>query len=102
MNARSDAASFVAYSACPRQYGKVKPSGVNAKALAALAKVVVDTRKRVGMTQEEVAFDAGVSVRHLQSLESGQLNPSYLVLLAVSRALKVPVSRLLSAAEGFR
>jgi len=51
------------------------------------------------MTQEDVAFEAGVSVRHYQSLEGGDLNPSYLVLLAVSRALNVSPARLISAAE---
>ena len=78
----------------------MKPSP--AKALSALAKAVVDARRRAGMTQEDVAFEAGISVRHYQSLESGDLNPSYLVLLAVSGALDVSLSRLMSAAEGFR
>ncbi len=87
------------YSACPRQYGEVKPSSANAKALKALAEAVASARKRAGMTQEDVAFEAGISVRHFQALESGALNPSYLVLVAVSRALKVSISRLLSAVE---
>jgi transcriptional regulator with XRE-family HTH domain len=52
------------------------------------------------MTQEDVAFEAGISVRHYQSLESGDLNPSYLVLLSVSRALRVPLSRLIGTVDG--
>jgi transcriptional regulator with XRE-family HTH domain len=71
----------------------------NAKALANLAKAIADARRRAGMTQEDVAFEAGISVRHYQSLESGELNPSYLILLAVSRAVKASLPRLLSAAE---
>jgi transcriptional regulator with XRE-family HTH domain len=51
------------------------------------------------MTQEDVAFEAGISVRHYQSLESGRLNPSYLVVLAVSYALRISASRLVAAAE---
>jgi transcriptional regulator with XRE-family HTH domain len=92
----------VVYSAYPRHYGEVKPSKGDARHLTALAKAVADARRRAGMTQEDVAFDAGVSVRHFQSLESGEVNPSYLVLLSVSRALKVSLSRLLSAADEAR
>ena len=43
------------------------------------------------MTQEDVAFETGISVRHFQSLESGELNPSYVILRAVCSALKVPL-----------
>jgi transcriptional regulator with XRE-family HTH domain len=77
----------------------VKPSTGNAKALANLAKAIVDARRRAGLTQEDVAFEAGISVRHYQSLESADLNPSYLVLLSVSRALKISLPRLLSAVD---
>ena len=90
---------FVASPACPRQYVWVGSTKNEARALLALAKVVVHARKRAGMTQEEVAFEAGISVRHLQALESGAMNPSYLVLLGVSHALKVSISRLLGSAD---
>jgi ribosome-binding protein aMBF1 (putative translation factor) len=93
------AGCFVAYPSCPRQYGRVKASAVNAKALANLANAIVDARRRAGMTQEDVAFEAGISVRHYQSLEGADLNPSYLVLLSVSRALKISLARLLNAVE---
>lgn len=90
----------MAYPACPRQYWRVKASAANDKALANLAKAIGDARRRAGMTQEDVAFEAGISVRHYQSLESGDLNPSYLVLLSVSRALRVPLSRLIGTVDG--
>lgn len=54
------------------------------------------------MTQEDVAFEAGISVRHYQSLESGDLNPSYLILLAISRAMRQPLSKLITNVEVVR
>lgn len=80
----------------------MKPSLANAKALTALAKAVVEARRRAGMTQEDVAFEAGISVRHYQSLESGDLNPSYLILLAISRAMRQPLSKLITNVEVVR
>lgn len=53
-------------------------------------------RGAAGLTQEDVAFAAGVSVRHYQELESGRLNPSYLTLTAVAAAIKVPLTDLVA------
>lgn len=87
------------YPAWSPHYWWVKPSAANTKALAALARAILEARRRVEMTQEDVAFEAGISVRHYQSLESGVLNPSYLVLLGVSRALNTQLPRLLTGIE---
>jgi transcriptional regulator with XRE-family HTH domain len=51
------------------------------------------------MTQEAVAFEAGISVRHFQELESGRLNPSYLMLRAVATAMKTTLVRILKAVD---
>jgi hypothetical protein len=40
-----------------------------------------------------------LSVRHYQSLESGTLNPSYLVLRSVADALAIGISPLIIDAE---
>jgi transcriptional regulator with XRE-family HTH domain len=69
------------------------------RALERLAKAVRRARDAAGKTQETTAFEAGLSVRHLQELESGRLNPSYLTLRAVAIATGTTVSRLVKAAE---
>lgn len=68
-------------------------------ALGALSAAIRRRRLALGLTQEDVAFQAGLSVRHYQSLESGALNPSYLVLRSVADALAIGISPLITDAE---
>lgn len=70
-----------------------------ATALAALSVAIRRRRLALGLTQEDVAFKAGLSVRHYQSLESGALNPSYLILRSVADALSIGISPLITDAE---
>jgi transcriptional regulator with XRE-family HTH domain len=65
-------------------------------ALVALSAAIRDRRHALGFTQEDVAFRAGLSVRHYQSLESGAVNPSYLVLCSVADALAIGISPLIA------
>lgn len=67
--------------------------------LAAVAEAVKAFRHKAEMTQEDVAFAAGISVRHYQSLESGNLNPSLLSLQSVAQALGVPLSKIVAELE---
>jgi len=62
--------------------------------LRRLAKAVLKQRRAAGMTQERLAELAGISGRHVQALEAAKLNPSYKVLLALARAMKVSLSDL--------
>lgn len=71
-------------------------------ALGALSAAIRRRRLALGLTQEDVAFQAGLSVRHYQSLESGALNPSYLVLRSVADALAIGISPLITDAENGR
>ena len=64
-------------------------------ALVRLARAIQRARALRGASQETTAFEAGISVRHYQELESGRLNPSYLTLRKVAVALNMPLARLL-------
>lgn len=55
-------------------------------------------RGPVGLTQQESAHRAGISVRHYQSFEAGALNVSFLVLRAVAGALETTPARLTEGA----
>lgn len=50
-------------------------------------------------TQEEIAYKARLTLRHLQKLELGQTNPKLDTLLAVAKALKTNLQTLLDRAE---
>lgn len=79
----------------------VKVKGRDTDYLMALAKCIRDHRERASLTQEDLAFAAGLSVRHYQSIESGNRNPSILALRSISLALSLPLSRLVSDIEKF-
>ena len=66
-------------------------------ALRRLAARVKALREDRGLSQESVAFDAGIHVNHPSSLERGVANPSFLVLLAISRVLGVKLSEVVSS-----
>lgn len=73
------------------------PEGV--EALGRLAHAIRATRAAAGVTQEDAAHEAGLSVRHYQELESGRLNASYLTLRSVAAALGTTVADIARNAE---
>lgn len=77
-------------------------TGRKSSALDALSAAIRRRRLALGFTQEDIAFQAGLSVRHYQSLESGALNPSYLVLRSVADALAIGISPLITEADSAR
>jgi transcriptional regulator with XRE-family HTH domain len=63
--------------------------------LSSLAASLREERARVGLTLEQLARRAELSVPHLSRLESGERQPSVAALISLSRALAVPLSTLL-------
>jgi transcriptional regulator with XRE-family HTH domain len=59
-------------------------------------------RERAGLTLEQAADLSGMSKAHLSRLESADRQPSIAALLALSDALRVPVSSLLGEDQGLR
>jgi XRE family transcriptional regulator, aerobic/anaerobic benzoate catabolism transcriptional regulator len=64
--------------------------------LRTLADKIRDARAQRGMTRNALAADSGVSLRFLAQLESGQGNPSILVLRRIASAMGFPPDDLLS------
>lgn len=48
-----------------------------------LGQCVRDARKRCDLTQQELADQSGVGLRHIQKIEKGVINPSYECLAAL-------------------
>lgn len=56
---------------------------------------LVRLRRKAGLSQEEVALRAGITLQYYQSLESGRANnPTLKVLVGLARALGLEVSEL--------
>jgi transcriptional regulator with XRE-family HTH domain len=66
-----------------------------------LGRNVREARKRRGLSQEELAFNAGMKRSYVSDLERGTRNPSVKALARLAEALDVsPASLLLPQAEG--
>lgn len=71
----------------------------NEPLVAAFAEALRNARQSVGMTQEELAGHADVSVRFISLLETGKRQPSLSALAAVSAGLGMTMSALLEPVE---
>lgn len=49
-------------------------------------------RERIGMTQEDLAHSAGISVSQVSRIENGIINPTVSTIFYMARAMKLPVS----------
>jgi DNA-binding XRE family transcriptional regulator len=66
----------------------------------ALCAAIRDRRERQGLSQEDVAYEAGVSIRHYQKIEAGDsLNPKLENLHGIATALEMRLSELIADAE---
>jgi XRE family aerobic/anaerobic benzoate catabolism transcriptional regulator len=67
---------------------------------AAVGRLVRLGRAKRGMTRRQLAQESGASERYLAQIESGQGNPSIIILKAIADALDVPVIELLPRTNG--
>jgi ribosome-binding protein aMBF1 (putative translation factor) len=68
--------------------------------VGALSATIRRSRQSAGLSQEDVAFKSGLSVRHFQKLEAGQTaNPKLENLYGVATALGLALSALIGRAE---
>jgi transcriptional regulator with XRE-family HTH domain len=57
-------------------------------------------RGELGLSQEELAFEAGLHRTYISGVERGIRNPTVTVLEQIARALDVPAGRLLNDTAG--
>ncbi len=74
-------------------------SNPNTRALGRLARALRELREQRGMTQVELAAATGVTDARVRALEAGRLDPDYALLLALARALGVPLLELVARVE---
>ena len=65
-----------------------------------IGRMVRLSRAKRGMTRRQLAQESGASERYLAQIESGQGNPSVLILKSIAQALDVPIIELLPRANG--
>ena len=67
---------------------------------AAVGRLVRISRAKRGMTRRQLAEESGASERYLAQIESGQGNPSVIILKSIAEALDIPVTELLPRSNG--
>jgi transcriptional regulator with XRE-family HTH domain len=65
------------------------------EALKQLGKSIVALRKKYNISQADLSYEADIDLSTLSRLERGILNPTYLTLYKIAKALKTPVKDLL-------
>jgi transcriptional regulator with XRE-family HTH domain len=68
--------------------------------LLALGEAIREARKKRGLSQERLAFEADLDRTFISSIEAGRRNITFASLLKVSRALGVKPADLLRRWEG--
>ena len=63
-------------------------------ALARLGKRIRGLREKLSLSQEKAAAGAQIDPKHWQVIEQGGTNPTVASLVAISRALRVPLKDL--------
>jgi len=68
--------------------------------LAEIARLLRASRAKRGMTRRQLAQESGASERYLAQIESGQGNPSVIILRSIAQALEIPIMELLPRSNG--
>lgn len=63
--------------------------------LAGIGRRIAEIRREVGLTQEQLAERAGISVVHLSNIELGKKTPGLMVLIRIAEALEVATDWIL-------
>ena len=65
----------------------------------ALGQLIRVRREALGISQEDLAHEAGMDRSHLGAIERGEGNPAYGSLLSIAEALRVSLAQLQGAVE---
>lgn len=64
--------------------------------LTALGQKIREARKRKDLTQQELSDLSHVTVKQIANIEKGQMNPSYLILRALTKVLHISLDSLIN------
>ena len=64
--------------------------------IKAFAKQIKKLRNEVGISQTQLAFEAGISLSQIARIETAQINPTLSTVFAIARALDIPLTTIFS------
>jgi len=62
--------------------------------ISAFAVQLKNIRKREGLTQDQLAFESGLSLSQIARIETARINPTLSTVFAIARALNVTLPEL--------
>jgi len=62
--------------------------------LLAFAAQLKKLRKEIGITQTQLAFEAGISLSQVARIETAKINPTLSTVFAIARALDISLVRM--------
>jgi len=65
------------------------------KILLAFGKNLQKVRRQMNFTQEELAYESGISLSQIARIETGKINPTLCTLITISKTLKIKAPELL-------
>jgi len=65
------------------------------KILASFGKNLQKVRKLRSFTQEELAYESGLSLSQIARIETGKINPTVCTLITIAKTLKIKASDLM-------
>jgi transcriptional regulator with XRE-family HTH domain len=68
----------------------------------ALGRAVRWKRARLGLSQEELGYQARLHRNYVGAIERGEINATFRVLLRLSRGLRMPLSELIAEGEAIQ
>jgi len=85
----------------PAYLGMAKPSPTHAgnQTLVDLGTAIRKTRKKLGLSQEALAVDAGLDRSYMGGIERGEHNISVVNVQKIADALSLKISKLLEKAD---
>ena len=78
---------------------KPSPTYAGTKELKAIGDAIRKMRKDLGYSQEAFANEVGIDRSYMGGIERGEHNLALVNLLRISKALKLPLSKLLDSAK---
>lgn len=65
------------------------------KVLLSFGRNLQKIRKKQNITQEELAYESGISLSQIARIETGRINPTLCTLITIAKTLKIKAPELL-------
>jgi len=75
------------------------PRGPKSAAHRTLGRAVRELRARFGLSQEGLAFQAGLHRNYVGAIERGEINPTFTTLMRLARGFEITLSELIRLYE---